>query len=160
MILYHGSTKIVEKPEIRISNRFLDFGNGFYTTTSEEQAIAWAKSKSERLHTENAYINIYELDDYVLSDKKFSVLIFERPTREWLDFVIANRRGELQHNYDFVMGAVADDTLYQTFTLYESGLLTLEETIIRLNTHTLFDQLSFNTEKALNNLKYVKTELH
>ena len=34
MILYHGSTVLVEKPEIRKGETFLDFGVGFYTTTS------------------------------------------------------------------------------------------------------------------------------
>ena len=43
MILYHGSTVPVEKPEIRISESFLDFGTGFYTTTSLQQAERWAK---------------------------------------------------------------------------------------------------------------------
>ena len=43
MIIYHGSTVLVEKPEIRISDSFLDFGTGFYTTTSEHQAERWAK---------------------------------------------------------------------------------------------------------------------
>ena len=38
MILYHGSIEQVEKPEIRKANRALDYGSGFYTTTSEEQA--------------------------------------------------------------------------------------------------------------------------
>ena len=37
MIVYHGSTVLVEKPEIRRSAAFLDFGPGFYTTTSYEQ---------------------------------------------------------------------------------------------------------------------------
>ena len=43
MILYHGSTVPVEKPEIRISESFLDFGTGFYTTTSLQQAERWAR---------------------------------------------------------------------------------------------------------------------
>ena len=38
MILYHGSTEIVDKLEIRESKTYLDFGMGFYTTTSFEQA--------------------------------------------------------------------------------------------------------------------------
>ena len=37
-ILYHGSNMIVEKPEIRVPSRPLDFGEGFYTTFSREQA--------------------------------------------------------------------------------------------------------------------------
>lgn len=38
MILYHGSIDIVAKPEIRKGEVFLDFGRGFCTTTSYEQA--------------------------------------------------------------------------------------------------------------------------
>ena len=48
MIIYHGSTVLVEKPEIRISDSFLDFGTGFYTTTSEYQAERWARIKMRR----------------------------------------------------------------------------------------------------------------
>ena len=48
MIIYHGSTVLVEKPEIRISDSFLDFGTGFYTTTSEHQAERWARIKMRR----------------------------------------------------------------------------------------------------------------
>ena len=34
MILYHGSTELVDVPEIRKGDVYLDFGVGFYTTTS------------------------------------------------------------------------------------------------------------------------------
>ena len=44
MIIYHGSLELVEKPEIRKSNRLLDYGSGFYTTTSVEQAEAWVNT--------------------------------------------------------------------------------------------------------------------
>ncbi|MDR0793122.1 MAG: DUF3990 domain-containing protein, partial [Chitinophagaceae bacterium] len=90
----------------------------------------------------------------IFSDKSFSVLRFDEPSREWLEFVIANRRGSIAHDYDFVTGPVANDTLYRIFTIYESGILTLPETISRLKVHELFDQLSFHTEKALANLKF------
>lgn len=41
MIVYHGSIVPVLKPEIRVSELFLDFGYGFYTTSNKEQAIKW-----------------------------------------------------------------------------------------------------------------------
>ena len=44
MRIYHGSIEKVVSPEIRESNRTLDYGQGFYTTTSYEQAEA----KNER----------------------------------------------------------------------------------------------------------------
>ena len=36
--VYHGSIEEVKSPEIRQPNRSLDYGSGFYTTTSYEQA--------------------------------------------------------------------------------------------------------------------------
>ena len=60
-------------------------------------------------------------------------------------------------NYDIVIGPVANDTLYQTLILYEAGILTKKETIARLKVHPLFDQLSFNTHKALEYLKYIRS---
>ena len=42
MLLYHGSPQIVRKPRILVPNRTLDYGIGFYTTTSEQQAHDWA----------------------------------------------------------------------------------------------------------------------
>lgn len=43
MKIYHGSLVAVEKPEIRVSDRYLDLGYGFYTTTNMEQAIKWVE---------------------------------------------------------------------------------------------------------------------
>lgn len=48
MVLYHGSTDLVAGPEIRKGTSFLDFGTGFYTTTSYEQAERWARIKMRR----------------------------------------------------------------------------------------------------------------
>ena len=62
MILYHGSTDLVDKPEIRESDVYLDFGVGFYTTTSFEQAERWAKIKMRRKNVILGYVTIYEFD--------------------------------------------------------------------------------------------------
>jgi hypothetical protein len=140
MILFHGSTEIVENPIILKGTHFLDFGFGFYTTTSEVQAVRWAEIKKKRTRKEMAYLSFYN------------------PTQGWLEFVIGNRRGQITHEFDFVKGPVANDTLYLTFSLYESGVLSLEETVARLKVHELFDQLSFHTERALANLMYIETK--
>ena len=154
MTLYHGSTYVVENPKIVTGDKFLDFGFGFYTTTSEEQALLWAKIKKQRAKSATSYLNIYEIDDAVFLNDSFSILRFDTPNREWLEFVIANRRGAITHNHDIIAGPVANDRLYLSFTLYESGVLSFNETIKRLKVHTLFDQLSFHTEKALQNLTF------
>lgn len=41
MKIYHGSLDVVENPMILQPNRLLDYGKGFYTTTSEQQSKEW-----------------------------------------------------------------------------------------------------------------------
>ena len=48
MILYHGSNVEVREPKIIVSNRTLDFGAGFYTTSNKEQAEKWSKTQTLR----------------------------------------------------------------------------------------------------------------
>lgn len=48
MILYHGSNVVVSEPKLIKQNRFLDFGFGFYTTTSKKQAIGFADKVYKR----------------------------------------------------------------------------------------------------------------
>ncbi len=61
MKLYHGSLDIVERPQIRLANRTLDYGIGFYTTTSEEQAELWVKRKIGGKDNKG-FVNVYEFD--------------------------------------------------------------------------------------------------
>lgn len=42
MKLYHGSTVAVRRPNVQKGRKATDFGKGFYTTTSFEQARKWA----------------------------------------------------------------------------------------------------------------------
>ena len=157
MKLYHGSTHIVQYPVIMDIQRLLDFGKGFYTTTSKEQAEKWAIVKQKREgDNSNAIVNIYEIDDQLLTNKDYVVKIFAKANEEWLDFIISNRTDRHDHDYDIVKGAVANYTLYRTLSLYESSVLTKEETIKRLKTHTLFDQISFHNQKLLKELKYIE----
>jgi hypothetical protein len=155
MKLYHGSTEQIETPRIIISYRFLDFGYGFYTTTNLEQATRWAQIKKQRNRSPKAYVNIYEADDMFLETLP-NVLQFPYANKVWLEFVINNRRGQETHSYDCVKGAVADDTLYETLSLYESGVLSVEETVKRLKVYHLFDQISFHNDNALSKLKFIE----
>ncbi|MBQ7160753.1 MAG: DUF3990 domain-containing protein, partial [Clostridia bacterium] len=62
MILYHGSTDLVEFPEIRKGEVYLDFGVGFYATTSLDQAQRWARINMRRNNLPSGYVSIYEFD--------------------------------------------------------------------------------------------------
>lgn len=158
MLLYHGSTMAVRKPIVSRGRGKTDFGKGFYTTTSREQAEKWAQIKRDRMDDEaHAIVSVFELDDAVLNNPAYHTRHFDGATAEWLDFVVGNRRGEVHHNFDLIMGPVANDKLYATITLYENGILDANAAIEQLNTHQLFDQLSFHTAKACKLLTFVET---
>ena len=155
MILYHGSSVVVERPELRESSRTLDFGFGFYTTTSWEQAKKWAQIKARRDHVESGFVSIYELDEALLRDKQLSVRSFRGPSRAWLEFVVSNRMKEnFQHSYDIVRGAVADDRVYACLNAFENRFMDFDSAVKELRTYKLADQISFHSEKALKQLKY------
>ena len=154
MILYHGSTVVVEKPDLQICRPATDFGQAFYTTSSFEQAKKWAKIKQKRANAETAVVSEFEFDEKLLHSGNYKVRHFEKADKEWLEFVINNRRGINAKTYDLVMGPVANDALYATILIYEQGIITAGAAIEQLKTHTLFDQLSFHSEKALENLKF------
>ncbi len=158
MIIYHGSTVPVEKPEIRKSEVFLDFGSGFYTTTSYEQAERWARIKMRRLKENVGYVSIYEFD-YESAKGETDIYQFADADIEWLDFVIANRRGEeLSKAADMHIGPVADDNVYRSIRLFETGLLNAEETVKRLKTEVLQDQWTFRSEKMLSFLTFIESK--
>lgn len=154
MKLYHESNIIVESPRIIEPNRTLDYGNGFYTTTSYEQATQWVKRRINKSDV-FGYINIYELNENNISDLR--VLWFEQPTELWVDFVMKNRTDKkFVHEYDLVYGPVANDKVYAAFALYEGGLLDKEALIKELKTYKLVDQLLFHTHKSLERLSFVE----
>lgn len=158
MILYHGSCEIVKEPEIRISETFLDFGSGFYTTTFYPQAERWARIKMRRNNTENCYVSVYEFDEE-RAEKEFNIKRFNGADKEWLDFVVKNRRGDsLNDGADMYIGPVADDNVYKTIRLFETGAYDSEYTVKRLKTEILHDQWSLHTKEILECLTFVKAE--
>lgn len=158
MFLYHGSVMTVRKPAVARGRLKTDFGKGFYTTTSREQAEKWARIKKERAGADaRAVVTVFEIDDAVLEGTAYNIMRFSGATVEWLDFVVSNRRGEMAHGYDMIMGPVANDKLYATIALYESGVLDAEAAILQLNTHTLFDQLSFHSVGACRLLTFIES---
>ncbi len=151
--LYHGGLHIIERPEIRESNRTLDFGKGFYLTSSETQAADWVR---RRMSTDaNAgFINTYS---FSISDaqKHLKIKIFDSPSDEWLDFVMSNRKTDgFVHDYDVVAGPVANDKVYTAFALYESGTISREVLKTMLKTYRLVDQYLLHTNSALEYLKF------
>lgn len=158
MKIYHGSIEKVEKPEIRIAqHRTLDYGYGFYTTTSYAQSKDWVKRRMDNLKVSKGFVNVYEFDEDAI--KNLNCLIFDAPTEDWVDFVMNNRTIKgFEHDYDIVYGPVANDRVYASFALYEGGLIDKKTLIAELKTYKLIDQYLFHTEKALQYIHFIEVE--
>lgn len=156
MKLYHGSIDCVESPEIRIPNRTLDYGAGFYLTSSHEQAKNWVRRKFKG-SVVSGWLNVYEYNSD--TESELSVLSFDKPDEQWLDFVMANRMDKnFIHSYDIVKGPVVDDRVYASFALYEAGLLNKEALITELKAYKLVNQILLHTEVALKSIQFIKAE--
>lgn len=78
--------------------------------------------------------------------------IFEVADREWALFVMANRNrsgDEYHHDYDIVIGLVADDDMARLFGLYDMKIIDLEAVVAGLVYKDLNSQYFFVTERAL-----------
>jgi hypothetical protein len=155
MIVYHGSTVPVQTPKILQSGRMLDFGEGFYTTSNQEQAERWSHSVAAKRKMNNHFITKYEFDIESAS-KELSVIYFDKPDEAWLEFVCLNRSGKTPiMPYDIAIGPVADDQVYTVVVLYEQGVLSKEAAIIELRVRELYNQILFHTEKSLSYCRYI-----
>lgn len=149
MRIYHGTTEVIENPDVKHSKRFLDFGKGFYLTTYETQAQKWALRKAMRKNTE-AIVNIYELDE---NWESFRVLSFEEENDKWLDFVCACRKGEaLNSDYDVIIGNVADDDVFKTVDMYFRGLWDKEKVLGELRYYKMNNQICIVNQETIDKL--------
>ena len=159
MLVYHGSNAVVEHPEIIFPNRGLDFGKGFYTTDSLDQAKRFAENIIKR-RGGKSILNTYEFD-YKEAKAKLNICIFEKADEAWLDFIFSNRMSRYNENnvYDIIWGPVANDKVYRTLIFYEEGDLNKEQTLAALMTSVLDNQITFYTEISLSYLNFIKSEV-
>ena len=82
MILYHGSNITVEKPVIIKSDRTLDFGMGFYTTTNILQAENFCRKVADRQKCGKPTVNVYEFDESGFAQSKIATTLKDAGTYE------------------------------------------------------------------------------
>ena len=149
MIVYHGPTIRIQKPDITYSKKYLDFGKGFYVTTYQKQAEKWALRKGLR-QGKTAIVNIYEMSQDI---NDFKVLSFEGENERWLDFVCACRKGEMIYqDYDIIIGNVADDDVFKTVDMYFRGIWNKEQALKELRYYKMNNQICLVSQEALNEL--------
>lgn len=154
MIVYHGSSLEIIKPDLSHSRVNVDFGPGFYTTPLREQAVKWCGKFKRR--GKAGVVSRYDFDEKQYASLK--TLEFDSYSEEWLDFILNCRRGGDETDYDIVVGGVANDKVFNTVELYFDGLIDKAEAIHRLRYEKPNQQICFRTEKALAQLRFEGSE--
>lgn len=178
ILLYHGSYIAVPEIDLDKCNAGLDFGRGFYVTTSYDQAVSFVPNSVKRnIKAGNIPAN-FDVNDGQVSVYRFhpdSVLLIESfpdANLDWLHFVAANRNRNLfrelyrkLEGYDIVCGKIADDNTSRVLTGYVTGLfgtpgsdLADAFAIQSLLPNRLKDQFCFRTEAAISSLEFIRSD--
>lgn len=152
LVLFHGTNTVFDKIDLKRSKDKRDFGKGFYTTTLEEQSKSWAQNMFIRYGGSGIYVMKFKLKD--ISDLK--VKEFKGLDEEWLNMIKNNRlNGGIQHDYDVVIGPVADDNTMRTVALYVEGIYNESMAIEQLKFSKSNNQVSIHTIRALSKLEFI-----
>ena len=149
-IVYHSGFVKIEKPDIHHGRKNADFGQGFYLSDNEEFCKRWAKFRKG----EETMINRYELD---LNSLKVRYL---KRDEEWFSYLYDNRHNKEDiYNDDVIIGPIANDTIYDTFGIISSGILSKEEAMTLLLIGPKYTQIVLKSEKAVRQLKWLDTRV-
>lgn len=170
MEIYHGSEKIVYKPQLKHGKTNNDFGKGFYCTDEIEKAKQWA-CKSNR----DGYVNCYKLDIEnlrVLDLTKdnynvlnwISILLYNRTfnienpiAKQAKKFVIDNYYVDTK-KYDLVIGYRADDSYFSYAESFIDNSLSINNLQKAIHLGNLGKQIVLVSEKAFKRIRFIKAD--
>ena len=156
--VYHGSNVVVDKPLVGIGRANLDFGPGFYVTVLLGQAQEWARNKARYYMMQEGTVSEYDFDvDAAISSFRYHK--FEHYDREWLHFIVGNRRGgDEWKQWDIVEGGVANDRVIDTVENYMAGLIDEDTALGLLSQHQPNHQICILNQEVVDGfLHYVKS---
>ena len=168
--LYHGSTKIIERPEFGKGNIRNDYGLGFYCTREIELAKEWACNTMA-----GGYANIYTLDTAGLD-----VLDLGAPDfciLHWLAILVNNRvffagapivAESMEYltahflpdidGFDAIKGYRADDSYFAFAMDFLSNTISLSQLSRAMRLGSLGEQFVLKSEKAFETLCFIRGE--
>ena len=177
-ILYHGSYTEVVQIDLEKCRNGLDFGKGFYLTSSLKQAESFIPASVRKAKRQGILSDDFNGEDGKVSVFQFHlnpnlfIHYFDEADAEWLHFVACNRnRGlfpELQRKYglvDIIGGKMADDRTAVILNNYVSGTYGVpgteradRMTMELLEADGLGDQFCFRTKEAVASLTCMRSE--
>ena len=174
-VLYHGSYCEVRDPDLARCAKRKDFGQGFYLTTSKEQAESFLRTSIVKAIATGkieegqnfGYVSTFEFHPV----GKLEMHVFKNADVDWLHCIAAHRKKKLfvdvereMAKYDIIAGKIADDATNATLTAYLAGAF--GTAVIRKQTIFALDgccriikrSIFLQTEAAIECLKFVRGE--
>ena len=166
MILYHGSTNIVNPPIFDAGKMTNDYGRGFYCTESSDLAKEWACGKGY-----DGFANVYQFDlsglkVLDLNSGHYSILTWLAILTKYLTFwengnISREAKEYLSQNffvspekYDVVRGYRADDSYFTFAKNFVSNVITLDQLKEAMHLGALGEQIVLKSETAFSQIVY------
>ena len=154
MKLYHGSNVEIEYVDLSQGRRGKDFGKGFYANPDYMQAVEFCSNVVRREGSGIPTVTSFEFDESAL--ERLNVKRFEGYSKEWAEFILMNRNNisdKPAHDFDIVIGPIADDGVGTQIRRLSRGFITFDAFLEELKYSKVTYQYFFGTEQALTYLK-------
>lgn len=158
--LYHGSNVQIKEIDLSRCKKGKDFGKGFYLNPDYVQARNMAQKTVRVTREGSEVVNGFEFDETLLdSSTNLNIKIFADYTEEWAEFIVKNRKNKTDsslHDFDIVIGPIADDSVGVQIRRYIQGYLPVSKLVEELRYHGDHAvQYFFGTERAIKLLKRI-----
>lgn len=144
MKLYHGTNMVFDKIDLCKSKPNKDFGQGFYLSPDYDQALNMAKIKTEQQQAGEPVVMEFDVEEGDIKD--LHTLVFDDYSEQWAEFILANRNnstGAPVHDYDIVIGPIANDRVGVQLWKYENQLIDMPTLVSKLKIYERADRAIF-----------------
>lgn len=167
LILYHGSSEIIEKPIFGKGKAYNDYGRGFYCTENFELAKEWACTEGI-----DGYANQYEIETDGL--KILNLSSGEYTVLHWLALLMTYRKLRLStpvmkrgaewlkehflvniEDYDVIIGYRADDSYFSFARAFVSNEISLGQLSHAMKLGKLGEQFVLKSREAFEAIQFV-----
>ena len=156
MKLYHGSNVEIESIDLARGRRGKDFGKGFYANPDYMQAVEFCSSVIRREGVGVPTVTSFDFDESALN--VLNVMRFDGYSKEWAEFILLNRNNTSDvpaHDYDIVVGPIAEDGVGTQIRRLSRGFITFDAFLEELKYSKVSIQYFFGTEEAIKYLKKI-----
>ncbi len=168
IIVYHGSSKIIEKPILGMGNPNNDYGLGFYCTENEELAKEWACSSESDGYANKYSLDLTDLSVLSLTNGKYNIL-------NWLFVLLENRQFRISGDiatqakeyifnnfaidykkYDVIKGYRADDAYFSFANAFLNNTISVSQLEKAMVLGKLGEQVVAISQKAFNAFEFIE----